>query len=375
MTDEQTTEVAHLNGAAKRPDPTNIVQALARCIAEMPAIGKDQTMGGGSQSYNYRSIEAITSHASVLFGRYGIVPKPHKITREVKEIRMGSGSSIWTEDTLTVVYRLYGPGGSKDYLTTAGFVALARDNSDKGTNKALTQAFKQMLLQVLVIGDNKDDPDSYSPAAGQPERVAPPTPEEWATSVGWQGKAEMDDAKREAREALKVRVDAGELTREAGNEAWKVYGSPEGPESPPGPRTKAEHDEWWAQYISGQAPEADETPATAPESGSEPPDGPEPPAIATEAPTDPDELPADNGYRDELDDVLVTAGVDAMMAALGSFNFAEVTVALVKRGDRNPVAGDDVDSQRRRLGSVLVRNKNAVPVEAKRSKSKGKEGE
>ena len=284
--------LAPTDGTAR---PANVIEALARCIRDMPAVGKDQEMNsreGGGQSYKYRSIEAVTSHASELFGRYVIVVKPHKIRRSVRDVPMGREGKIWTEDLLKVKYRIYGPGGRKDFIDTAYFHALARDNSDKGTNKAMTQAYKQCLLQLLVVGDNKDDPDSYGnrsegTAEEAPER--PPTIEEWSLANGWDSNEDRNAAVRHARARLKAEVEAGGYTPDQATELWEGYKRPprESLDGGEGPRTFTEHAQWMAAHLPlhPSLPEPAAAPQTPPPATPAPPD-PEP-ATAPDASSEP----------------------------------------------------------------------------------------
>lgn len=137
--------------------PGNVVEALSRVMVELPAIGKDERMSApGSPQYNYRGIEAITKEAQVLFGRYGIVPIPRVQKFETKDIEVNG--KPWIDLTMWVVYEIFGPGGTS--VMAGPFVAMAREGSDKGTLKCLTQAYKMMLLQVLMVSDKKDDPDT-----------------------------------------------------------------------------------------------------------------------------------------------------------------------------------------------------------------------
>jgi hypothetical protein len=134
---------------------SGIAVALAKVMAELPAIGKErhQTEGQGVQ-YAYRGIEQVTREVQTLFAKHGVVVVPAVQSIAVKDITVNS--KPWTDTTLIVNYTLVGPDGSKLDATTVG---IGRDNSDKGANKAMTQAFKYLLLQVLCIADKKDDAD------------------------------------------------------------------------------------------------------------------------------------------------------------------------------------------------------------------------
>ena len=151
-------------------EPKNVVQAIARVMGELPAIGKDSTASSQQGGYAYRGIEAITSEAQALFAKYGVVFVPRVVSNRTENITVNG--KPWTDTFLEVEYDVYGPGGTVelggmqviDMITVGPLLAIGRDNSDKGANKAMTQAFKYALLQVLCISDKKDDGDQVSHA-------------------------------------------------------------------------------------------------------------------------------------------------------------------------------------------------------------------
>ncbi len=151
-------------------DTLTVTQAIAKVMTELPAIGKGGKSDPSQGGYAYRGIEQITSAAQRLFGAHGVVFVPEVVKTEVKEITVAS--KPWTDTFLQVVYHVYGPGG--DSIDVGPLFAIGRDNSDKGSNKAMTQAFKQALLQVLCISDSKDDSDGQSHEADEREPVQAP---------------------------------------------------------------------------------------------------------------------------------------------------------------------------------------------------------
>lgn len=140
--------------------PLSVNQALAKVMAELPAIGKERHNGDGNErgvQYAYRGIEQVTREVQGLFAKHGVVIVPAVQSIEVKDITVNN--KPWTDTQLVVNYTLVGPDGSQLQATTCG---IGRDNSDKGANKAMTQAFKYLLLQVLCISDAKDDGDAQT---------------------------------------------------------------------------------------------------------------------------------------------------------------------------------------------------------------------
>jgi hypothetical protein len=166
MTSTETTEA---------PKPTNVVGALARVMAEIPGIGKDSQAAAQQGGYKYRGIEAITIHVQPLLAKYGVVFVPRVASTEVVDIEVNG--KPWTDTRLLVDYTIYGPGGIDDHIPGPCIYALGRDNSDKGANKAMTQAFKYAMLQVLCISDAKDDADGATHEADNPppRQAAAPT--------------------------------------------------------------------------------------------------------------------------------------------------------------------------------------------------------
>jgi hypothetical protein len=156
--------------------PSNVVQALSRVLADLPGIGKGDRASQQQGGYAYRGIEAITKEAAPLFAKHGVVFVPHVLSWERDEITVNS--KPWTDDRMTISYTVYGPGGPDDCIEVGPIPAIGRDNSDKGANKCMTQAFKYALLQVLCIADAKDDGDASSIEAefAGPMRSAPSGP-------------------------------------------------------------------------------------------------------------------------------------------------------------------------------------------------------
>lgn len=266
-----------------RPMPTNVIQALARVAEELPGIGKDATAAPAQGGYSYRSIEAITAAAGHLLGRYGVVFVPRVVDRRMPVVEMNVGGKPWTEEQLTIVYTVYGPGGMEDRIEVGPLIALGRDNVDKGTNKCMTQAFKYALLQVLCIGDNKDDADSGGAQADA--HAGSPKGFDFADE-GWIDQAEHDAARAELAQQLAsapstVKTAFGKWYREQGEPpdwpGWKHPWTANEFE-----RVDARLNQLLTDHTQAErtgtptAPHAAQEPPAAPEGTDTPPD-PEPP--------------------------------------------------------------------------------------------------
>ena len=167
-------EVQLLDDNEQLPKPTNVIEALARVEREIKGIRKltpaqrarmtGIESGEKGVNFAYRGIDQIASLAQPLFGEYGIVMVPDVLDLGVEKIVKGREATMdntpWTRTTVKVRFDIYGPGGVEDMISST-VVGLGDDNSDKGINKAMTAAFKNVLLRVLCIGDPQDDTDQY----------------------------------------------------------------------------------------------------------------------------------------------------------------------------------------------------------------------
>lgn len=216
------------------PAPRNVIEALARVTWQIGGISKltpeqRRRLTGvagepGGVNFAYRGIDQIASAAQPLFGRYGVVIVPKANTPEVNKIIKGNATmetTAWTRTTVEVEWSIYGPGGPEDKIT-AVTIGVADDNADKSVNKAMTAAFKNVLLRVLCIGDPQDDTDSYQRQPedyNDPEPAGPPEP----TPVQklWQrvlvaASTPAADAMKETAASLNLKLTERSLAENAG---------------------------------------------------------------------------------------------------------------------------------------------------------------
>lgn len=139
----------------------NVVDALVAVSADVGVVGKDREMSQG-QKYAYRSIEQITPRVHAAFIAHGVVCSPRVVTAEYRDVATKSGGTM-REATLTVEYTF----STADSSLVACVMGEATDSSDKASNKALTAAWKNALVQVLCIPvESADDPDHQSVERG-----------------------------------------------------------------------------------------------------------------------------------------------------------------------------------------------------------------
>jgi hypothetical protein len=150
------------------PKHETVAAALAAVMGELGGIEKltpeerrrrGLSSGEKGVTYAYRGIDQIAAAAQPLLAKHGVVLVPEVVDCKVEKITVNGNP--WTDTMLTVRWTIAGPGDPL-MACTAG---LGRDNSDKGVNKAMTGAFKNLLLRLLCIGDPDDDTDGHTHVA------------------------------------------------------------------------------------------------------------------------------------------------------------------------------------------------------------------
>jgi hypothetical protein len=130
----------------------SVHKRIVAIIGDLPAIEKNDS--GQGVPYKFRGVETLVGHLSNLLARHGviIVPSTNLISVGPVEGRDGKPMGGWTDVVLAVDWRIYGAEGDFIEARTYG---IGRDNSDKGANKAQTQAFKYLLMELFGIGDKR----------------------------------------------------------------------------------------------------------------------------------------------------------------------------------------------------------------------------
>lgn len=206
----------------------NVIEALRRVMRDLPAIGKEGRASQAQGGYAYRGIEDITKVAQSLLARHGVVFVPRVVRTTIEQITVQN--KPWTDTILDVEYDVYGPGGIEDKITVGPLIGIGRDNSDKGANKAETQAYKYALVQVFCIADQTSDADGTTHEAdayeaGQPRRTPAGNLRQGPRLLeGWSTVSEQRDAHDELRE-LSQQLDA---EQKADMTAWRKANDYEG---------------------------------------------------------------------------------------------------------------------------------------------------
>ena len=143
------------------PDRPLIYGRLAQVMAEIGSIGKDQQ--NDFHGYAFRGIDDVMNHLHGPLSRAGVVVLPEVLDTEFewKQDRKGNPMRV---ATLRTAFHFVAEDGSR---VTAVGVGEANATDDKATNKAMSAAFKYVMLQVFCIPtQDMGDADRTSPDVG-----------------------------------------------------------------------------------------------------------------------------------------------------------------------------------------------------------------
>jgi len=123
----------------------NIYKLIPEIMGEVGAIGKNGF--NSSQKYYFRSIDDLYNAFQPVFKEKGVFIVPTVIER-TEDIGTSKSGSASYRVKLRIKFTLFATDGSFVESITEGE---AIDTSDKATNKAMTAAFKYMLIQVFCL--------------------------------------------------------------------------------------------------------------------------------------------------------------------------------------------------------------------------------
>lgn len=205
-------------------DKPTVVELLLKVMADVQAVKKGDR--NREQGYNFRGIDAVVNAVGPLLRKHGVLPMPMLQEASYRDV-LTTKEKRSRECTVKVAYRFYGPSGD---FVEAVVPGESMDFGDKGAAKAMSVAYRIVLLQALCIPTDEPEPDAqtYERAhRGEWEQAAkPPTPEEARNNWLANARASADGANAEQKAHILVRAqqaaehgvitaaDLGDLTRE-----------------------------------------------------------------------------------------------------------------------------------------------------------------
>lgn len=138
-----------------------VYSAISAITAELAETGIPKNHTNARDRYAYRSIDDVTACLAPLVARHKLCILPRVIDRTSTE-HAGLGDALLTQVALKVAFDLVSARDGSSHTVEAYGEAL--DNSDKATSKAMSSAFKQMILQAFCVPSaGAEDAEAQSP--------------------------------------------------------------------------------------------------------------------------------------------------------------------------------------------------------------------
>lgn len=206
-----------LTGASVMADAPSIYYALAAVKKEIGAVGKDSR--NTMQNFNFRGVDAVVNAVAPELNKQGVITVPYVLDSKYETVEIGSKRTPMAHVVLKVAYYFYGPGGDS---IQAVVVSESMDSGDKAFAKAMSVAYRTVLLQVLNLPTDEPDPDatSFERSSGEtkPAAAHKPRSTETTKTAEWEPKDAQELAEH-AGTASSVAV-LRDLYRRAGAKAW-----------------------------------------------------------------------------------------------------------------------------------------------------------
>lgn len=139
----------------------NIYEKINAVMKEIEYLTKDGQVSSGNTRYKAISEEKVTTAVRNELVKQGIVIIPVQQESEIKEL-IRTDKSVNMLTTVHVKYRIQNMEDKNDYIEVESN-GTGVDTQDKGVGKAMTYAYKYMLLRTFAIPTG-EDPDKISSA-------------------------------------------------------------------------------------------------------------------------------------------------------------------------------------------------------------------
>lgn len=148
-------------------EPLTVAAALSAVMGEVLKIGKDQAVTSGPARFNFRGVDDVMQAVGPALRKHGVIFAPSRVVSVEHERYETKNGSPMDGVTVVVEYTITGPAGDSLSAAAAGQAA---DSGDKAVPKAMSVAYRTVLLQALCVPTGDPDPDS----AVHERQAAPP---------------------------------------------------------------------------------------------------------------------------------------------------------------------------------------------------------
>ncbi|MFG2722684.1 ERF family protein [Streptomyces sp. NPDC048416] len=153
------------------PEQVPVWAAWSRVMGTVREIAKNGWYGkpGERGSYQFRGVDAALNSFGPACRLHGVLVLPVRTDASYRDVKTSTNKAS-RECTVTVTYRIIGPGGDHIEVQSVGE---SMDSADRGTAKALSTSLRSLLLLGGLVPVDGHDPDSTNVERGEaPVRTA-----------------------------------------------------------------------------------------------------------------------------------------------------------------------------------------------------------
>lgn len=157
---ENVEKIQHIEKQEEDYTKLNLYQKINKIMDDIKYLNKDDTVGTGNYSYKAITEEKVTTSIREKLVTYGLVIIPIKQKRDVQQHGLTNKGAINILVFLDVEYKIVNSHNPDDYIiaTSSGSGV---DTQDKAVGKAMTYAYKYLLLRTFAIPTG-NDPDKIA---------------------------------------------------------------------------------------------------------------------------------------------------------------------------------------------------------------------
>ena len=147
------------------PPDLTIIERMSLISEEAGAIRKGER--NIEQKFNFRGVDSVVNALSPLLKKYTVIITPKILTKEYEKYSSRNGANM-VSCRLDVEYTFHGAKGDS---ITATVASESSDSGDKATAKAMSVAFRTVLLQAFALPTDEVDPDAESHERGEESQI------------------------------------------------------------------------------------------------------------------------------------------------------------------------------------------------------------
>lgn len=131
-------------------------EAVNKVMESVQKISKDQR--NAQQNFAFRGIDDVMNAVGPALREHGVIIAPEYVTQTSERYTTGRNNTEMENVKVVVTYRVM--CATDDSYFTAGSAGESADAGDKALPKAMSVAYRTLLLQLLCIPTGDPDPDA-----------------------------------------------------------------------------------------------------------------------------------------------------------------------------------------------------------------------